>query len=1349
MFKKLAKTIFGDPVKKEIAELAATVEIINGLEAKFEALSDDALRAKTDEFRGRLAQGETLDDLLPEAFAAVREASKRTIGLRHFDIQIVGSIALHQGKIIEMLTGEGKTLVCTMPIYLNALTGRGVHLVTVNDFLARVGARLMAPIYNMLGMSVGVLQMASRTENGRKAFLVDLEKESSQEDQHQLALVNRKGAYAADITYGTNNEFGFDYLRDNLKMTLEERVQRGHHYAVIDEVDNILIDEARTPLIISGPSQQGTEYYAEVAAVVRQLNPEDYEINERNRAVSLTEIGEAHVEELLNMSLGDPERPEDITPEQARMLGFLEQALKAQFLYHRNKEYLVQGGQVIIVDDFTGRLMPGRRWSEGLHQAVEAKEGVKIEPENVTYATITLQNYFRMYEKLSGMTGTAVTESEEFHKIYNIDVLPLPSNLEYEVGKPESTLEVLEAKDANQYKYTFYAVKEDPDHKPVFYKRQDFPDVVYRTAEAKHRAMIREALAYHVMGRPLLVGTTSVEHSELISRLFKADTIRKLAQVMLIRKAWQVENNVPMIDRVVEELVPLNTPLVDLQTGVLRQFARRFNLSMNPEDDENVDTLIQLLDLRPGDRERLIEALRGGIPHQVLNARKHDQEGLIIARAGAFGAVTIATNMAGRGVDIKLGGEIPENVHADVVRILRKAGHKNAFEMTHEEMRSHLAAIPAEEYGIYAESAEFFLSTMEGDERVREVGGLHVVGSERHEARRIDNQLRGRAARQGDPGSSRFYLSLEDDLMRIFGGQQAEALFARFNIDEDIPIEARVIGRLVEQSQERVEGSNFDIRKHLLEYDDVLNAQRVRIYDQREQVFKKEDLTEDVQAMLRTEMERRVPEAMKDEEGPWRLLSFLNQIQPTMAYEDTFYPDYSTRLLLDRVKKTLNHENKTPQALKANLLQIAAETLEAGNEHFIRTMEKLVADNEMRIETQRAERQEGVDAFFDTLEDRENLHLAANNDLLNELQELSRTPLHLSNKQFSTLKENDDTIRDEIRAQIDQYLTTIALRRLIGAVARRLDEPINLQPQDVAELSYNEAVDLVLNTAEQQLEERGQHLLGENGAISRELELLINKMGDEIFTDQGIIQLLSAMRTGSRMMFDDRTHRRKQVAYSRMHYDFLTARLLEGRDLQQLTEGILEHLHNAILAQRKIWGKIDWKQFVQAQATIDQFDPKRKERLIKELGQDWFNAHREKLAEEFDEEETRQIEGFLSQYLLNEIYRHLLLRVISDEWVEYLTKMDALRVSVGMESYAQRDPLVTYKNKASELYRELLSDIRMGVISRMFTVRPRREAAATVERSPRAQAAPAVVVDNTPKAQQPNQKSGKRKRHKR
>ena len=684
MLNKIAKVFGYDPQKKEIEETAELSRQITELEPEFEKLSDAELFNKTNEFKQRYEDGETLDDLLFEAFATVREVSKRTLGLRHFDVQMIGGITMHRGKIAEMRTGEGKTLVATLPVYLNAITGRGVHVVTVNDYLARRDARWMAPIYSSLGLSVGVLQMASHTENGQKAFIIDLEKTSSIEDQNQLVMVNRQEAYLSDVVYGTNSEFGFDYLRDNLTNRLQDRVQRGHYYAIIDEIDNILIDEARTPLIISGPASDETEWYVRMAQVVRQLNPEDYEISEKDRYVTLTELGEAHVEELLQMPIRDPERPEDISPEQARILGYLEQALKAQHLFRRNKEYLVQGGKVVIVDDFTGRLMPGRRWSEGLHQAVEAKENVKVEPENVTYATITIQNYFRMYEKLAGMTGTAETESEEFNKIYKLDVLPIPTNLEFQAFGKDAAMLTVEDKDEDGYRYTYYANRDDTEKNPVFFKRKDYPDIVYRTEEAKLRSIGQEILFYHLLGRPQLIGTTSVELSDRLSDRLSMESIRRVLQTLLIRDAWMKKNNREMIEQKVDELEFLNEPLDQLNVAQMRKYAREIGLdSVNPQDPENLKRLLEILNLPETYSTRLNDVISAGVPHRVLNARKHDEEALIISKAGAFGAVTIATNMAGRGVDIKLGGEISEDIHADITRVLKKI----RLILIHSEMR--------------------------------------------------------------------------------------------------------------------------------------------------------------------------------------------------------------------------------------------------------------------------------------------------------------------------------------------------------------------------------------------------------------------------------------------------------------------------------------------------------------------------------------------------------------------------------------------------------------------------------------------------------------------------------------
>lgn len=664
MVQTILKKIFGTKNERELKRLWPIVERINSLEAKISSLSDASLRSKTDEFKGRIEAGETLDDLLPEAFAVVREVAKRTLRMRHFDVQLLGGIVLHEGKIAEMKTGEGKTLVATLPVYLNALTGKGVHVVTVNDYLAKRDAQWMGPIYEFLGLSVGVIV-------------------------HGLTDEERQRAYNSDITYGTNNEFGFDYLRDNMKYDLSHYVQRELNYAIVDEVDSILIDEARTPLIISGPSEESTDKYYKINRIIPKLRKGiDFTIDEKARTVILTEEGNSRVEQLLGISnLYDPSNIE--------LVHHVLQGLRAHHLFKRDVDYVVRDGKVIIVDEFTGRLMPGRRWSDGLHQAIEAKEGVKIESENQTLATITFQNYFRMYKKLAGMTGTADTEAEEFAKIYNLDVVVIPTN------------------------------------KPMI--RVDYPDVIYKTERAKFNAVIKEIEELHRKGQPVLVGTISIEKSEILSSMLK----------------------------------------------------------------------------------------KKGIPHSVLNAKYHEREAEIIAQAGRSGSVTIATNMAGRGTDIILGGN-PEGLARQFL-----AGKKD---YTEEEWQEALRK--AEEI------------CKKDREKVVNLGGLHIIGTERHEARRIDNQLRGRAGRQGDPGSSRFYISLEDDLMRIFGSDRIAGLMGRLGMDEDVPIENKMVSKAIENAQKRVEAHNFDIRKHLLEYDDVMNKQRTEIYAFRREILQGEGLKE-------------------------------------------------------------------------------------------------------------------------------------------------------------------------------------------------------------------------------------------------------------------------------------------------------------------------------------------------------------------------------------------------------------------------------------------------------------------------------------------------------------------------
>jgi len=817
----LFEKIIGDSDQREIAGLQANVvEPANALEAEFEALDDAQLRAKTDGFRRRLAEGETLDDILVEAFTAVREAAKRAIGMRHYDVQLIGGAILHQNKITEMKTGEGKTLVATLPLYLNALEGKGAHLVTPNDYLSKVGVQWMGPIYQALGLSVGVIQSAAADPN-RGSFLFDPDYPSADDRFLNLRPVSRREAYRADITYGTNNEFGFDYLRDNMVRDLSERVQRERHYAIIDEVDNILIDEARTPLIISGPAEDPSELYHRFADIVPRLRPSspesvkneapdgDYVLEARTNVVTLTEQGVNRVEQMVP-EVGEGESIYD--SQHAHMLPYLDNALRAYVTHERDKDYIVSDGEVIIVDEFTGRLMYGRRFSEGLHQAIEAKEGVPVRRESLTYATITFQNYFRMYDKLAGMTGTAKTEEEEFQRIYDLEVVALPTNVEYRATYGDLVTQKRQARGLDDVAFagvldgrgevtvTTYEYPDEGERR--YFKRLDLPDVIYATEKAKFRAVAEEIKALHEARRPVLVGTIAIETSERLSRHLK----------------------------------------------------------------------------------------RQGVPHQVLNAKYHEKEAVVIAQAGSSSAVTIATNMAGRGVDIKLGGD-PEGTARERLR-------KEGIDLTEIPQAQWTHALELLREGnsateIYPEPwaetlAEAMADCRADHDLVVSLGGLHVLGTERHEARRIDNQLRGRAGRQGDPGSSRFYISLEDDLMHRFGGERVQGLMDRAGVD-DMPLEFGILSKSIESAQMRVEGYNFDIRKHVLEYDDVVNRQRKVIYDQRLQVLEASDLRDQILRMVEEEISRVVgihtPGPDPDE---WDLRGLYSELRTFLPLSSSF-----------------------------------------------------------------------------------------------------------------------------------------------------------------------------------------------------------------------------------------------------------------------------------------------------------------------------------------------------------------------------------------------------------------------------------------------------------------------------
>jgi preprotein translocase subunit SecA len=1335
MFKNLRKVFGGDPIGRELERCADRVEAINALEPELRALSDDALRSRTEDFRRRLAAGEGLDDLLVAAFAVGREASLRTIGLRPFDVQLVGGILLHEGQIAEMRTGEGKTLVAVLPIYLNALEGKGVHLVTVNDYLARRDARWMGPVFRMLGLSVGVLQEAARTEGGRKAFVFDPARESAQEDVHLLRLVDRAEAYAADVTYGTNNEFGFDYLRDNMAQSLEARVQRGHHYAILDEVDNILIDEARTPLIISGPSHEDPEMYERVAGVVKGLVPEDFEASERDRSVALTELGEEHVERLLGMRLRDPDRPEDITPEQARLLGFIEQALRAEHLFKRNKDYVVQGGRVIIVDEFTGRLMAGRRWSDGLHQAVEAKEGVKVRQDNVTYATITLQNYFRKYPKLAGMTGTAVTEAEEFHKIYNVEVAALPTNLEYIARQPETGLVEASYEEDGQ-KYFYFARLDDVDKQPVFWRRKDMPDLVYRTEEAKLRAVTLEILRRHVRGQPMLVGTTSVELSERLSQRLRAAALQDVVMVEILRDAYLEKHGLENDGSRVEALQPLHAPLPELGQSVLRPMAKGLDIALNPSRPDNLDRLVRLLGLEPEHREALEAVLGAGIRHTVLNAKKHDEESAIIAGAGGLAAVTIATNMAGRGVDIKLGGEVAEEVLGAVNRILRRAGSEAPEAMTMAERAEAVRQAPASAVGIYGAERDLFLRFVEDEERVRHLGGLHVLGSVRHEARRIDNQLRGRAARQGDPGSSQFFLSLEDELMRLFGGARVSGLMQLLKIDDSVPIAASMVNRTIEETQHRVEGANFDTRKHLLEYDDVLNQQREVFYGQRNRVFTKDDLAEDVGAMLSAEVGRHVDLATAAPDEAWKLLAWLEETQPTLNLDsEKPYPSFMIRLLIDSLGA-----DAESAAARAGLLDLARAALEAQHDHLVSTLTEQLDRSVARLEEQVRQRSDAADTAFEgtLMEAEEQGRPVDAQVLVRTVEEAAGVRLQLGDNGLREIRERPDSFRKMIPRMVEGGLGVRVWTGLVQLAEARLGESLGLDGSLAIPIDWADAERRLLEAAEQAWQRRSE--------TTREIEGVATHLPDGVRPSEAqLARALVRMSYGQRTLFDRRTHQRRAVVVARLSYAFPASGLLKDMDTEALRADILEHLQGAQQEVERSVGRGELRRI--GGGGLAELPDRVQAGLARALGTEaWEELLQGNSVDSLEAGRRESLEHALGHVLLNEMYRGLILAVGDRAWVDYLTQMEGLRTAIGLEAYGQRDPLVQYKSRAFDMFSLLQSEIRSAIVARLFrSPAPARPTVAAAGRTSPGEEPPSDQLTSASVAEGARKK--RRKRH--
>ncbi len=1314
MFKKIKEKLGLDPIANQLADYKKQIPYINQYESEYEKLTDEELAAKTPEFRQRLANGETLDDILEEAFAVVREASKRTLGLRHYDVQMIGGQALHAGNIAEMRTGEGKTLVGTLPVYLNALAGKGVHLITVNDYLARRDARWMYPIYHLLGMSIGVLQMAARTDNGQKAFIVDESVTSVREDQDKLRMVPRKEAYDCDITYGTNSEFGFDYLRDNMCMRLEERVQRGHAYAVIDEVDNVLIDEARTPLIISGPASDDVEEYCRVAKVVKQLTPDEYEVSEKDRGVYLNDTGLDHVEELLGMVLRDPSRPEEVTLEQERMMGYLDQALKAEFIFKRNKDYLVQGGKVIIVDSFTGRLMPGRRWSNGLHQAIEAKEGVRVEPENVTYATITLQNYFRMYDKICGMTGTALTEKEEFYKIYGLDVIPIPTNLEYTSSQKGSSLIEKETKDEDGYKYTYYASPADPE-KALYYKRKDYPDVIYQSEEAKFRAITAEIIRNYVKGRPQLIGTASVEHSEFLARRLTREPVRRLMQLLLMRRALMIQKGMEVFEEPIPEMKPFNKPLQTLQTAELRPLARELGLQLAIEDPGNKNLLLSEFRLEEEDYPRLLMAADGGIPNDVLNAKKHDEEGMIIAKAGSFGQVTIATNMAGRGVDIKLGGELNEDYLRDTNRVLKSRGTEDPYNMTLEQRYNAVRDLSEEDCGIYAESVAAYKEYYENMLKVKALGGLHVIGSERHESRRIDNQLRGRAARQGDPGSSRFFLSLQDEIVRLFGGERLETMLKRVNlIDENVPLEHSMFSKTVEQAQERVEGTNFDIRKHTLEYDDVLNTQRKRIYAQRDLAFSKEDLSEDILDMLSTDLDNRMQKAETEEK--WKLAAYLDSIQPAIEAEGQFIPSFSHSLLLKHLRETIG-EAPDRETLLNGLIAFGQEAFDIETRNGQELMQSLLDTTKANYQAQLEERKANFDLFADTLQGKlETIEEAKSEVLVVEMLKpaevfaeaisFARVQFSLSNEKQRALCEGDPEVLDELREQLEKLLWNAFTTRINALVYSRMESDFEPVTESFEPGDWDGFGAKVMDSVRAGYAARGNRLYGESAVVKADLNNALNGFKQEELSDKQWVGLFGVMQRGSRIAFNAKTHKKEARNFNRCNFIYFCGQMLEGMSAEEIRAIIWEHYMQTEDSLKELFGNIDWSRIRAANFHLSRMTPEQKEKLRAEMGEEAFDAIADIDPIAIPEETVVQIKPLLGKRIRNEVNRQVFLHAISSKWVDYLTQIEGLRVTISMESYAQRDPLVAYKIRAAEMFKELLNDIRQGVVEKMFVSLP-------------------------------------------
>ncbi|HEX6289854.1 MAG TPA: preprotein translocase subunit SecA [Herpetosiphonaceae bacterium] len=1387
MFKWLGRLFSGDTTERVLNDLYAIVDQVNALEPEFEALTNEQLRAKTDEFRRRLREGETLDDLLPEAFAAVREAARRTIEKRHYDVQMVGGIVLHQGKIAEMKTGEGKTLVATLPLYLNALEGKGSHLITVNDYLVRRDAGWNGPIYHLLGVS-----LAAIAHDFSAVYDPDyLDPKSNLEDERLVHWrpVTRREAYEADITYGTNNEFGFDYLRDNIATRFEQTVQRPLNYAIVDEVDNILIDEARTPLIISGPARAAGDDYHYFAGLVkglrgieqreydaykkdlefgdnkrrsdaqRAIDSADYVLDLKHRSIALTDAGILKIERRLKDAGRIPDDANIYEPEYFELTHYLDNAIKGEYVFKRDKDYIVQGGEVIIVDEQTGRTMPGRRWSDGLHESVEAKEGVRVQDETMVYATITIQNYFRMYKKLSGMTGTALTESEEFAKIYKLDVVPIPTNREV--------------------------------------IREDRNDQIFRSEEAKYRAVVREILGAAVRGQPTLVGTASIENSERLAAYLKPGALKNLALssvlMTVIRDTKGVSEDVR---KAFAE--SLDMPISQVPFTVLRQTAQALSLSTDALAPEILDRFAAMLKI--DDQARLTEFLRNGLPHQVLNAKLHEQEARIVAQAGRPGAVTIATNMAGRGTDILLGGNpdalaahyLEENgVRREQIKAVAKPiieGNEQQIEQTlerhklptvvldelrrakheYDEMLQHFEANPAlfflsryaegsaetfaarwafvndvldnevglarqivqntsglreeqiaqiqavrsdlESYRndkveflanqlfdrIYAARARLIQAVLHGnldeartliattptlDESliggiqqiksqveadanlIRELGGLMIIGTERHEARRIDNQLRGRAGRQGDPGLSRFYISLEDELMKRFGPSidRVKGFMSRAGFEDDIPIEFGVISKSIENAQTKVEGYNFDVRKRVVDYDDVMNKQREVIYARRRAILEQGEIQRRLQMLVQRYLGSYADWVAGQVE---ELAAGVNNGNgPEIERQLARLLPGSERLNLSELR-ALGDEDRSAQ-----LQPLIAEA--EHQQHPLRLLLEDVAefvdiDPVEAFDELKAADRAAVERYLD-----EQWRANTEGDLEKRIKSLFYTELDLMLDRY--VDDYEGWMTGEIEKAVDA--STVQATGVINVEgARRRIRPIlpqidTIAPERLAGASP-ELVQREFESVIQQSYQEGNHLRLFADELQRVLPFVPGLSPDQYLA-----------------MFADAL-------------DGLMIALPESErsDLLQEWQAPVRQALQPVFAGNAL-SEEDGRVFLRAvnESWIDALD------RLAQLDDDGQTAGLEQLVDRsFD-----RWRSLIGVDLLNRYSRELMLNAIDREWADYLTAMEDLRQGIGLQGIAQRDPLVAYKTQAFKMFEELLDTIDRTTVKTFFNNLPR------------------------------------------